>query len=229
MERSPSVANNPSDVWRFSSYKSFMARYNELVQNVAKDCAIPVPCGVWDLAKVPGQMDTVASLQREYFDRVYSDLSMLVAFLDEYLDTKHDERTAMRDFIQANLRRSVFEKPESERDVQNAIESLLIGRGLSKGTDYDREGGRVKVSIKEVIPDFVLNRLSLAIEVKFSTSTSKSKQIVDEINADIQAYLKKYSTVLFVIYDMSTIRDEAEFKLGLETSEGDVQVVVVKH
>lgn len=174
-------------------------------------------------------MNSIAIQQKHYFDSVYADLAMLVAFLDEYLDTKQDERTAFRDFLQANLRRSIFDEPKSERDIQNALESLLIGRGLVKGTDYQREGGRVKVSIKEVVPDFVLTRLSLAIEVKFSASFNKAKAIVDEINADIQAYQKTYATVLFLVYDMGTIRDEGEFKLGIETREGDVQMVVIKH
>lgn len=63
------------------------------------------------------------------------------------------------DFLQANLWRGVIERPERERDVQNVVEQLLIGRGLEKGIDYDREVGRVKVSSKEVVPDFVLPQL----------------------------------------------------------------------
>ena len=51
---------------------------------------------------------------------------------------------------------------------------------------------------------------------------------MDEINADIRAYGKAYATILFIVYDLGTIQDESEFKNGLETSEGDIQVVVVK-
>ena len=51
--------------------------------------------------------------------------------------------------------------PESERDVQDVVEQLLIGRGYEKGIDYDREVGRVKVSSKEVIPDFIMALLIL--------------------------------------------------------------------
>ena len=67
---------------------------------------------------------------------------------------------------------------------------MLIGRGFTKGIDYDREVGRVKVSIKEVVPDFILPKLSFAIEVKLAKTDSKAKAIVDEINADIQATKK---------------------------------------
>ena len=99
---------------------------------------------------------------------------------------------------------------------------------MEKGVDYDREVGRVKVSIKEVVPDFILQKLGLAIEVKLSKSATKSRTIVDEINADILAYSKGYRSTLFVIYDLGSIRDESEFKNDLEIHEG-VSVVIVKH
>ncbi|PXA04145.1 hypothetical protein DDZ13_08890 [Coraliomargarita sinensis] len=217
-----------TDVWRFSSYKIYMQRYNSLVDHVLRDCHIDVPCGKWDLEKVPDGNSTIANTQKNYFDSVFANLSMLVAFLEEYLDTKHDERTALRDFFQANLRRSIFSIPSKEMEVQDAVESLLIGKGLQKPTDYDREKGRVKVSIKETIPDFILPKLNLAIEVKLSKTKTKSKEIVDEINADIQAYGKAYATIIFIIYDLGTIQDEAEFRSGLETSNGDIQLVIVK-
>jgi hypothetical protein len=51
---------------------------------------------------------------------------------------------------------------------------------------------------------------------------------VDEINADIRAYGTLYERQLYVLYDLGTIRDEAEFRRDLETAPG-VSVVVVKH
>ena len=71
---------------------------------------------------------------------------------------------------------------------------------MEKGVDYDREVGRVKVAIKEVVPDFIFQKLGMALEVKLSKSTSKSKTIIDEINADILSYSKEYRSVLFLIY-----------------------------
>ena len=229
MSESVVVANHVRDVWRFSSYRTFMAQYNKIVQAVDRDCRIEVPYGMWDLDKVPHHGKTFAMQQKEFFDKTYGDLSMLIAFLDEYLDTRHDERTALRDFFQANLRRCVFREPELESEVQDAVESLLIGKGFQKPTDYDRERGRVRVSIKEAVPDFNLPRISMALEVKLSKTKTKSKEIVDEINADIQAYSKAYATLLFVVYDLGTIQDEAEFKSGIETDDADIQVVIIKH
>jgi hypothetical protein len=119
-------------------------------------------------------------------------------------------------------------QPTKEREVQNAVEQLLIGRGLVKGIDYDRETGRVKVSIKECVPDFILPKLGLALEVKLATTDTKARAIVDEINADIQAYSRAYERSLFVVYDIGTIRDTFEFVRGLEASPGS-EVIVVKH
>ena len=127
------------------------------------------------------------------------------------------------------MRRAVFNKPTKEKEVQDVIEQLLIGKGFAKGVDYDRETGRVKVSIKEVVSDFIIPRLSMAIEVKLSKDKSKSKVIVDEINADIQSYGKKYSSILFIVYDLGSIQDETAFKHGLETVDGNINVIIVKH
>jgi hypothetical protein len=118
--------------------------------------------------------------------------------------------------------------PERERDIQDAIEQLLIGRGLEKGLDYDREVGRVKVSSKEVIPDFILPPLETAIEVKLLKDQRHVGPLIDEINADIQAYLQGYKAVIFVVYDLSVIRDELEFRRDLEITDG-IKVIVVKH
>ncbi len=98
---------------------------------------------------------------------------------------------------------------------------------MARGTDYDRETGRVKVSGKESVPDFVFPNLKLCLEVKLAKSPDKLRAIVDEINADIRAYGTQYERQLYVVYDLGTVRDEAEFKRGLEDAPG-VSVLVVK-
>ena len=47
------------------------------------------------------------------------------------------------------LRTVIFDKPQKEIEVQNAIEALLLGRGLNKGIDYVRESGKFEFSGKE--------------------------------------------------------------------------------
>jgi hypothetical protein len=88
--------------------------------------------------------------------------------------------------------------------------------------------GRVKISIKETVPDFILRKLSMALEIKLAKTEIKSKAIVDEINADIQAYGRAYDRILFVVDDLGTIRDTVEFARDLSSSTG-TEVIVVKH
>ena len=159
---------------------------------------ITAPIDLYDLNKVPHSGNTVMPVQKELFESVHANLSILEAWLSARVD------------------------------LQNSVEQLLIGRGMIKGVDYDRETGRVKVSIKECVPDFVLLKLSLAVEVKLARTETKAKAIVDEINADIQAYGREYERLLFIVYDLGTIRDTLEFTKGLEVTPG-TEVIVVKH
>ena len=217
-----------TNIWRYSGFGQYARKYNQLVQAISQVIRIDTIVDLFDMEKLPSIGDTVPSQQKAFFESVHANLSILKAYLEIKLDIKADEIDSLTNFFQVNLRKAVFHEPEKEMDIQDAIEQLLIGRGLSKGIDYDRETGRVKVSIKEVVPDFIFPRLGLALEVKLSKDKSKSRAIVDEINADIQAYSKKYSSILFVVYDLSTIRDEVEFKQDLEITNR-VSVIVVKH
>ena len=169
----------------------------------------------------------MAFQQKEIFEGVHANVSLLKSFLENKIGVIEDETAAIRDFFQAKLRSAIFRTPESEREVQDAVEQLLIGRGLQKGQEYDREVGRVKVSSKEAVPDFILHRLPLAIELKLIKSTGRIREVVDEINADVAAYSKRYRSLLFIVYDLGCIRDEIEFRHDLEVA-GNVAVVIVK-
>jgi hypothetical protein len=159
---------------------------------------------------------------KELFDLAYSNVALLKSLLEGEIGYAEDEIRNLMDFIQANLRRAVFAVPDKEVDVKNAIEALIVGRGMAKGIEYDRETGRVKTSGKESIPDFIFPHLKLCLEVKLSKSADKLRAIVDEINADIRAYSTQYERQLYIIYDVGTIRDEEEFKRDLEAAPGRV-------
>jgi hypothetical protein len=111
--------------------------------------------------------------------------------------------------------------------LESTVEALIVGRDMAKGTDYDRETGRVKTSGKESVPDFIFPNLKLCLEVKLSKSADKLRAIVDEINADIRAHSTVYERPLYIVYDVGTIRDESEFKRGLENANG-VSVIIEK-
>ena len=214
--------------WKYAGYWQYARKYNQLVEAISKIIKIETVVDVFNMQKLPSIGDTFLPEQKAYFESVHANLSILKAYLEIKLDIKADEITGLTNFLQANLRKAIFHEPEKEVDIQDAIEQLLIGRGLTKGIDYDRETGRIKVSIKEVVPDFIFPRLGLALEVKLSKDKNKSRAIVDEINADIKAYSKQYSSMMFVVYDLSTIRDEVEFKQDLEVTN-QVYLIVVKH
>jgi len=223
-----SVGADTDSVWKYAGYKQYIRKYNQLVEVISRVVNIDAVVDVYNPDHIPDAMSTIAMQQKELFESVHANLSILKAYLESKLNLKSDEIANLTNFFQANLRKAIFRMPERETEIQDAIEQLLIGRGLAKGLDYDRETGRVKVSIKEVKPDFIFTRLGLALEVKLSKDKEKSREIVDEINADITAYGKKYPYILFVVYDLGSIRDETEFKQDLESIDG-VSVIVVKH
>lgn len=215
--------------WRFVSFRTYIRKYNDLVALIAQEVRIiDAPVDLYKLEAIPSEFDSPGIQQQQLFESVYTNLGILKAFLETKLDLRQDLIKQLRDFVAASLRRAVFEKPNHERDIQNNLEQLLIGRGLTKGIDYDREKGRVKVSIKESIPDFIFPKLDLALEVKLSKDSAKSKAIVDEINADIRAYSTRFSRLLFVVYDLGSIRDEVEFKQGIEEPQ-IVDLIIIKH
>jgi len=222
------VHTNDTSVWRFSSYKEFMRKYNDIAIKVSKEVPHDGLYDIYDLEKVKGWADTLADQQKNYFHLILANIAILRSLIENKLNVKNDEITNLKNFFIANLRRAILHDPNNEFNIQDTIEQLLIGKGLNKGIDYDREVGRVKISIKEVKPDFIFPKLSLAIEVKLSKTKTKSKEIVDEINADIQAYSKEYKQILFVIYDIRTIRDETEFKNDIDNKD-NIQLVIIKH
>jgi REase_DpnII-MboI len=230
LQRSMEVAlrgEDPSNIWKYGGYKQFARKYNQIVEEIASKMSLPPILDRYDIAKIPGGGDTLAFQQKEIFEGVHANVSLLKSFLENKIGVIEDETAAIRDFFQAKLRSAIFRTPESEREVQDAVEQLLIGRGLQKGQEYDREVGRVKVSSKEAVPDFILHRLSLAIELKLIKSTGRIREVVDEINADVAAYSKRYRSLLFIVYDLGYIRDEIEFRHDLEVA-GNVAVVIVK-
>ena len=216
------------DIWLFSSYKTFMRKYNEIALLASKTMKIDMPIDIYDIDKVPSAFDTTTVQQRTYFDEVYTNLSILKSFIEAHGGIADAEAENILNFLKANLRKAIYDEPKNEKDVQNAIESLLVGKGLQKGISYDRETGRVKRAGKESVPDFIFPPEGMALEIKFSNREGKLSTIVDEMNADIIAYSESYRLVWFLIYDMGFIRDEDEIIDGLEKTE-QVKCTIVKH
>lgn len=166
--------------------------------------------------------------QKTLMESVLTNLEFLLSNLSSSLEFVEDEFNNLENFIRTKLRSALFSFPEKEIDIQNALESLFIGRGWSKGIDYDREAGKFNFSGREYIPDFIIPNLRLAIEVKLIRKGRKSK-IIEEINADVSAYSKQYSKQMYIIYDLGEIRDEIEFRRDIELLDDDIRVLVIKH
>jgi hypothetical protein len=220
--------SDQSDMFVFANYKTFMRKYNDIAIQVAKELKGSVIFDIYDLDKVKDWANVVRPQFRMYFDAVLGNVALLKSTLENTLDIKSEEIINLKNFLSTSLRKAVLQSPDSEAYIQDTIEQLLIGKGLAKGVDYDREVGRIKISVKEYKPDFILLKLDLALEVKLSKTKTKAKEIVDEINADIQAYGKGYGQLLFLVYDLGTIRDEDEFKNDIDNKQ-NIQLVVVKH
>lgn len=218
--------------WGYSSYKTYAQKYNALVDSTSK--AISIPSGdlyAFDLSEMKGPGDTLAIHQEAIFYSVHGYLSMLCSLLDSRLgySATTTEIRQLEDFVELRLRPSMLSsKPGSEREVQDNLERILVGRGMQKGIDYDRETGRVKYSGKESIPDFVFYSLSVALEVKLIKESTNLGRVIGEMNDDILSYRTKYRNILFVVYDTGFISDIEEFRRGIESTSG-VRVLVVKH
>ncbi len=216
------------DIWLHSSFKTFMRKYNELAVATRKAMQVEAPVDLFDLERAPNAFDTTTIQQRIYFDEVYTNLSILRAFIESNGGLNEVEAENILNFLKSNLRKAIHATPEEERDVQNAIETLIIGKGMQKGLAYDRETGRVKHAGKESVPDFVFKNEQMVLEVKFCNRAGKLSTIIDEMNADIVAYSTVYERVWFLVYDMGFVRDEDEIIQGLQAAE-HVKCVVVKH
>jgi hypothetical protein len=205
---------------------SFARAYNALAKQYVAETGDSV--NTYDLSKIGVSRDTTWPRQKEIFDMTYADTLILSGILSGYNVGESASVSAIQDMIVANLRKVVFTRPERELEVQNAIETLIIGRGYQKGVSYDRESGKVRFSGKEFIPDFIFTELSLALEVKLIREKSQISSCIEEMSADATAYTSVYNNVLFCVYDNGAIRDVNEFQNGLEKKSG-IRVCVIKH
>lgn len=122
------------------------------------------------------------------------------------------------------LRKVVRNTPEKESEIQESFENLLIGANIT----FTREGPLIPYSSKNYRPDFTVPTADLVIEIKFCTKPSHEKEKIAEINDDIIVYSTAWGNLLFVVYDVGTIRDVEKFKNSIESND-NVIVKIVKH
>lgn len=214
---------------RYSGFKTYAAEFNHLVGEVSKLIGLNNEgISYYESGSLKGCMDTVWPQQKQVIESTLINTNTLIAIMNKEIDFVEDEYLNVESFIKAKLRKMIFNSPDKEKDIQNAIEQLFIGKGWNKGIDYDREAGKFEFSGREYIPDFLIPKLELCVEVKLLKENRKSK-IIEEISADITAYSKQYKRILFVIYDMGFVRDDTEFRRDIENSREGIKVVIIKH
>ena len=126
--------------------------------------------------------------------------------------------------VERKLRKVIRSRPANEKEVQDAFETLLIGADVP----YAREKVTFDYSSRSYRPDFTLDMIGLAIEIKLCAKEGRESKIVSEINDDILGYRTRYRNLVFVVYDLGLIRDVDRFASEFE-SHDDVFVRVVKH
>lgn len=210
---------------RYVSFKTYANMYNSIAKEAGK--LLNHQFTLYITKSMGTYWDTLWGVQKAIMESVALQTGILLTYLESATDFAEDEFENISNFIKSKLRAAIFSQPEKETEVQNAIELLLIGRNMSKGIDYDRESGKLEFSGKEYIPDFILPKMNLCIEVKLLRDGKRSR-IIDEINADIVAYSTKYERLLFVVYDLGVIRDESEFRRDIENAGANIKVLIVK-
>lgn len=211
---------------RYASFKTYAKRYNEIAKSVLVELRPDISMSYYDIDKMPEWSDSLWPHQRQIMESILLETDMLLSYLESESDFLEDECDSLENFIRARLRSCIFCMPTKEIEIQNAIETLLIGKGWKKGIDYDRECGRVRFSGKDYVPDFTVKKLQLCIEVKLIREGKKA-DIIEQVNSDIIGYSKAYKHQMYVIYDLGVIRDEEEFRRDIENTSEEIRVIVI--
>ena len=121
---------------RYASYRDMAYIYNDLASIAKKFLKAPNDLFyTFNTDGMKGYADTLWGQQKIILEQVLVSTKMLYASLEGNIDFVDDELDNLENFIKSRLRTVIFQKPQKEVEIQNAIESLLLGRGLSKGSD----------------------------------------------------------------------------------------------
>ena len=143
----------------------------------------------------------------------------------DFLRSQSREAIDIESSIERALRPSFRgSPPNNEREVQDAIENILN----TLGVEFTRDKDIATVGPRGFKPDFVVDSMSLAIEVKLATTTHSAKSVQEEIAADVSAYKTKWKRLLVVVYDNGVINDPYQMRRDNMKHFG-VSIVIVKH
>jgi len=165
---------------------------------------------------IPDAMDSIEQAMGVY-EHMSSDEALVKLNPREAIDIESAIERALRPSFRSG-------PPNSEKEVQDAIENIL--RAL--GVEFTRDKEVAPVGGKAFRPDFVVISLDLAIEIKLAKSGHGAAEIQEEMTADIGACRTRWRHFMVVIYDLGVIPDPYHLRTSNLKLFG-VSVVVVKH
>ena len=156
----------------YVSYFTLMRRYNMLYAQVLQVLNVTdLPTGL--PIAYNGPANTIPSFWPGYLNDVVVETGQLVIFLEGSVGIPLKVTNKLVEDIEDKLRATVRKKPEAEKEIQDAIENLLI----IKEYDFNREKVTIPYSTKYFTPDFTFETLNSAMDVKFCNSQSDEKKL----------------------------------------------------
>jgi hypothetical protein len=102
-------------------------------------------------------------------------------------------------FLSTSLRQVLGRrKAISERTIQDVLGGLFCGAGISIQAEVS-----TAYRGKSYRADFLVSDLSLPIEIKIIKTADSVGPVLDQVQADLPAYLDAWGRAAFLIYDMS--------------------------
>lgn len=209
----------------FAGHKTFAMQQKSLAEDVRKEFP-EASFYIYDVDNMKNAFSSVYAYRKDIMDGTLIEVGKIRAFLQSKLGQEQEEIKEIIGLITNKLRSITRDVPQKEIEIQDKVEDLLIGKGYNKGTDFDRETGRVKTGVKESVPDFIFKLLNFCIEVKLVKDALGPKKVTEEMNADITSYGTQYKNILFIVYDNGGyIQNVDEFRYKLNGRHVDIEVV----
>lgn len=165
--------NSTHNFYDYGGYPVFIEQYNEYrkqtIELFGEEAQVLFP------PLLPNDWTTPAEEQgimwRTHLQRVGERLVSLAIYLESKLGDTEERVQAIIDLIEAYLRPSIYNDPEKEEVIQNALENIFRVRSLQ----YRREKEHIPYSSKTFVPDFTFDPLHLVVEPNFAIETARKK------------------------------------------------------
>src|SRR5690349_18460366 len=76
---SSSLQADPENVWKYAGYREYIRKYNQLLNAISKVIKVECVVDAYDESKIKGIANTLAIQQKELFESVKANISILKA------------------------------------------------------------------------------------------------------------------------------------------------------